>query len=296
VQHLLRVRCDTGGVAIPTGYLFPDVSGYVKVTDWPAFARAHPVAACKVSEGATWPSRREDDYWSEFQANCRRHGILPVGYHFLTRAANLNEQVANYLRRLDGGPVGIALDVESNPGQPAPSVQQAHDWLDAVSQRTGRPRSQMLTYMPRWWWEEHDARSTLLADTLCWMSDYRPNRDLSPYAGWSGPVVLQFSSTAPGAGMPPGDMNVAVGMTAAQLAARLGLASNDSLEDDVSQADVEAALKKRYTPGEETPLEALQNCNNRYGGLIEKLDFFINAMGERLDALDTAVAEIKARL
>lgn len=221
---------------LPAGYVFPDLSNYVRVTDWGAFAAAYPVAACKVTEGATFA----DPFWPTFQSECRRRGILPIGYHFLRRSANLNEQVANYLRRLDG-PVAIALDVETAGDGSNPTMEQADAWLDAVSARTGVPRGRMLAYVPPWWWRQFGGGSTALADTLWWPSIYSSSPTWSPMAGWARPTVIQFGSDIPGTGMPKGDMNVAIGMTAAQLrAVLLGTGSGDA--PMAMDADVRAAF------------------------------------------------------
>lgn len=225
---------------LPAGYVFPDLSNYVRVTDWAGFANAYPVAACKVTEGATFA----DPFWPTFQSECRRRGVLPIGYHFLRRSSNLNEQVANYLRRLDG-PVGIALDVETAGDGSNPTMEQADAWLDAVSARTGVPRARMLTYVPRWWWTAHGGGSAALADTLWWQSQYAATPDLSSMAGWVRPTVLQFSSTSPGAGMPNGDMNVAIGRTAAQLAQLLMGSGGTGMAMDADVTAAFAAVNKK---------------------------------------------------
>lgn len=295
-------------MALPTGYVFPDLNAFKRVTDWRSFARAYPVAFCKVSEGASFPTRAEDDYWPRFLAGCRANGIFPVGYHFLRREASLPDQVNNYLRRLDGGPVGICLDIETSHVKTNPSITQASQWMSAVAARTGRPRTEMISYLPRWWYEEHGGNSHELADTIWWLSHYSMRPDLSPMAGWDAPKILQYSDAVPGVGTPPCDMNIAINMTAAQLRAMLtdteegtdmalDKATQDYFKgefDDIRDRVWDVRYKREGDVGhQDTNLETVLA---RIADLEGKVDFTLGAIGARFDSLQGATAAITAAL
>lgn len=222
------VQAARAPTRLPAGYVYPDLSMFVRVSDWQAFARTYPVACSKATEGASYV----DPTWQAFLTGCRHHGIIPVGYHFLRAESDVAAQARHFLGRLDRGPCGIMLDVETSAAGTNPTAEQADRWLDAVSGLTGRPRSQILCYLPRWWWNEHGGGSTALADTLLVQSDYRSTPSTLPFAGFPRVGVIQFGSTIPIAGATKaGDMNVAVGLDAAGFAAAIGCAPPPTPEE-----------------------------------------------------------------
>lgn len=199
-------------MALPSGYRFPDVSHFRPVADWGAFSR-YPVSAAKATEGATWT----DPEWTGWLAEMRRRGLTPIGYHFLRRGPTIDSQVANYLRAVKGGPVGVILDVETAGDGSNPTMAQANAWINQVTEKLGIRRSQVLVYIPRWWWLAHGGSSRALADTILWNSHYTTSPFIGAYAG-GNTEIIQYSSSAPIAGVSqPGDMNIAIGMTAAGL-------------------------------------------------------------------------------
>ncbi len=213
-----------GARRVPVGYAFPDVSAHRPVSDWAAFAGSYPAAACKATEGRTFV----DPSWRGFLAACRERGVLPVAYHFLRAETNIMEQARNFLNALDRGSCGVMLDVETSGAGTDPTVAQAAAWVDVVCNLTGKSRGQVLVYLPRWWWRAHGAGSSALAGAMLANSDYRASPDLSPFAGFAGVSVIQFSSTMRIAGVAePGDMNIALGMSAEAFATALGCAPVD---------------------------------------------------------------------
>lgn len=287
-------------MAIPSGYTFPDLNGFVRAHDFAAFARSYPVAACKVSEGASFGSSGppgSSDYWPEFLADCRRYGVFPIGYHFLRREIAIDVQVGNFLRRLDGGPVGIMLDIETSGAHTNPTMGQADQWFDLVSARIGRPRAAMLSYLPRQWWLDFGGGSLALADTIGWNAHYSSNPYVGPYAGWDAPTIIQFSSTTAGSGMPPGDMNIAINMTAAELKAALMGEDDMPTAEEVAKA-VHDLLWKQVKAADPPVAQLdlghmLAATYNKAGDLQTKVGFLTAATGQRFDAIDGAVEAVK---
>lgn len=285
-------------MALPAGYAFPDLSGYVNVTDWDRFARSYPVAICKVSEGVSFGSSvpGKPNYWPIFLENCRKRGIYPIGYHFLRREGSVQDQAANFLRRLDGGPVGIALDIEkSELTQTSPTVLQAHEWFNLAAGATGIPRSRMASYMGRGWYQANGAGLVLLRDTIWWLPHYTSSPNLGPMAGWPAPRILQFGSAIPGQGMPPGDMNIAVNMTAAQLRALFTGGAGDVPLDTADKAYLKGELDDirdriwdvRYIRADDVGHKDanLETVGHKIDDLSAKVDFVLKAVGARFDSL-----------
>lgn len=238
---------ETTATALPrriSGYRYPDVSGYRPIADWGALAAAYPVACCKTSEGL-----RTDPTWRAFLAGCRRRGILPIGYHFLRAEWSAEEQAAHFLRQLDGGPCGVMVDVETSLVRTNPTIGLADRWVRTVEAALHRPRSQVLCYLPRWWWLAHGAGAAALAGTLAVNSDYRASPDLTPYAGFRKIAVIQYSDRHPIAGVrEPGDMNVALGMGVGGFAEAIGCPfparqeGEDVVIDDQDRAAIASAV------------------------------------------------------
>lgn len=217
-------------MTLPNGYRFPDVSHYRTVCDWSAYDN-YPVSACKCTEG----SSGKDSSFNSWRSNMRARGLFPVPYHFLRRDSSVLEQVNNYLRAADDGkPFGIMLDLETAGNGSNATISQANEWFNRVRDRTGVPRSRMLLYMPRWWYNAHGGGSTILKDTILYQSAYSTSPSM---AGFAGDMfeVLQYSSTAPIAGLCSpgnGDMNIAINMTAQQFKGKLtGTGSNGGVDE-----------------------------------------------------------------
>lgn len=198
---------------LPNGYRFPDVSKYRTVCDWQKYS-TYPISSCKASEGGSY----NDPSFAMWLKNMRSRGLFPVPYHFLRAEYSIQDQVENYLNLLDGLPFGVMLDVETSGVGSNPTIAQANAWFNEVSRRTKIPRSNMLLYMPRWWYLAHGGGSVALRDTILWNSHYTTNPNMNGFAG-DTIEVLQYSSSAPIAGLCPpmtGDMNIAVNMTPTQ--------------------------------------------------------------------------------
>lgn len=205
-------------------YQFPDLNQWHRVTDWPTFAQAYPVAACKATEGDDFV----DPYWSEFLAGCQRHGIVPIAYHRLRREQTSERQAAHCIRAVPAG-CGLAVDVETKKlpdgTTSEPRMTDASRFLTIISEAYGRPRSQLLSYLPRWWWNSQGGGSQALRDTLLWASRYATPIDWTPYAGFPTMTLMQYSSTHPIVGGDgPGDHNEFRG-SADELRGLLGLAT-----------------------------------------------------------------------
>ncbi len=204
---------------LPDGYRFPDVSHHRTVCDWQTFCNSYPIASCKASEGRTF----RDPSFSTWLKRMRKLGTFPIAYHFLRREHSISDQVANFLDALDDRPIGICLDIETSAAETNPTIAQADSWFTEVSKRTGIPRSNMLCYMPRWWYLAHGNGDESLADTILWNSNYTIKPNLSPFAG-TDVEIIQYSSSALIDGLcspHTGDMNIAIGLTAKQFLSRL---------------------------------------------------------------------------
>lgn len=207
-------------MTLPDGYRFPDLSRYRTVCDWGDYSRAYPISACKASEGATY----RDPSFAKWREGMRRYGLFPIAYHFLRREYQIEDQVNNYLNAVvDGHPFGVMLDIETSGVRTDPSIAQADAWFTLVSLRTGIPRSRMMCYMPRWWYNTHGSDQHVLQDTILWNSHFSSSPNLSSFAG-DKIDVIQYSSTdtivgvcAPGIG----DMNIAIKMTVEQFLAKI---------------------------------------------------------------------------
>lgn len=205
-------------MVLPNGYRFPDVSKYRTVCNWNEYSGAYPVSACKKSEGGTY----QDPSFAAWLTNMRREMRFPILYHFLRAEYSIADQVENYLRGLDGKPFGVMLDVETSGVRTNPTMDQVNAWLNECSRRTGVPRSKMLMYMPRWWYQSF-GQGRQISDVLLWGSHYSTSPNISPYAG-NTVDIIQYSSTAPIAGVcspGTGDMNVAINMTPQDLIERI---------------------------------------------------------------------------
>lgn len=205
-------------MVLPSGYRFPDLSHYRTVCTWAD--HDYPVAACKATEGASG----KDSYFPTWMARMRALGRLPIPYHFLRAEPSVSSQVQNYLSTIDDGkPFAVMLDVETSGVGTNPSIGAANEWFNQVKSATGIPRSCMLLYMPRWWYNAFGGGSTVLKDTILWQSAYTNSPNMSGYAG-DNFEMLQYSSTAPIAGLcspGTGDMNIAINMSPTQLIQRI---------------------------------------------------------------------------
>ena len=236
---------------LPVGLRVPDLSAYRRVTGWAAAAREYPIIICKATEGRTFV----DPSWRSFLDGCLTHRVFPVAYHFLRRESGVVEQARHFVAQLPVGPCGVMLDVETSGAGTDPTVAQADAWLDAVCELTGRRRSQVLVYLPRWWYLRHGGGSTALSDAMLVNSHYAASPDTAPFAGFPTTTVIQYSSTAPIAGVAePGDMNIVLGRSVDWFAAALGLTSvppavsvppEDEMTPEEFRAVVDAALAER---------------------------------------------------
>lgn len=283
---------------LPLGYRYPDVSKFRPVIGWDEFAAAYPIAACKATEGMTYV----DPTWSEFLANCRKRGILPIAYHFLRRETSTTEQARHFVRQLDGGPCGYMLDVETSGTGTNPTMAQADAWLAEVADLTGRVREQILVYLPRWWWRTYGGGSTLLCEAMLCNSDYRATPDLTPFAGFGVPDVIQYSSSAPIAGVTePGDMNIAIDRTAAQFAAALGCGTTEEDVVDeatvgrIARATVAELTRLAWVPPEDPPADWHPPRQADIGAVIRRTYEQVGAEWTMLDFLyDCLVRVAKA--
>jgi hypothetical protein len=131
------------------------------------------------------------------------------------------------------------LDLETSGSGTNPTIAQADEWCDRVQAATGLPRSRMLLYMPRWWYNAYGGGSRALADLILWNSQYSSNPNLSPFAG-DNIEILQYSSTAPIAGLcspGTGDQNIAINMSAQQFLDKI-TGTTIPPEDTLSAAEV----------------------------------------------------------
>lgn len=182
---------------------FPDLNTWHRVTDWNRFAAAYDYAACRATMGVA----EVDGYFFDFLDGCRKWGIRPIAYHRLRSNMRPADQTAHFLRIVGQVGVAYALDVESTAGAAEPTMQDAGDFVDELVARTGRPRSHVLSYLPRWWYDAHGGGRRDLAGTLLWASRYQTPIDWSGYAGFAEPTIVQYSDDAPIAGVGTGDMN-----------------------------------------------------------------------------------------
>lgn len=181
----------------------PDLNTWHRVHDWPAFAAAYPIAACR----ATMGTGEVDPYWFDFLAGCNRWGVLPIAYHRLRPAQDVAAQAAHFLR-VAGPFCCYALDVESTAGAASePTMADAAAWIRRVVEQRGRQRSHLLSYLPRWWYDAHGDDSTALGGTQLWASRYDLPIDWSGYAGFASPTLMQYADDAPITGVGVGDMN-----------------------------------------------------------------------------------------
>src|SRR6266567_2000776 len=193
-------------------YIFPDVSVFRPIGNYDTFCNAYPIASCRGTAGTTYV----DPVGQTFKAALWARGAVPILYHFLHNA-DIQAQADWFVRWCwtgRQGPVGIMLDLEAADV----TVAQGNAWLDAVAAATGVPTSQMLNYLPRWWWTPKGgtARSSVLV-----ASAYTNTPNLSPYAGLT-PQIWQFTDAGPIAGAAPtttGDLNNCLGKDAAWLRA-----------------------------------------------------------------------------
>jgi glycosyl hydrolase family 25 len=207
-------------MTLPNGYRFPDVSRYRTVCTWGSYDN-YPASSCKATEGST----RRDPSFGAWYSNMRTRGLFPIPYHFLRSELSVSSQVSNFLNTVDDGkPFGIMLDVENSGVGTRPTIAQANEWCNRVRDATGIPRSSMLVYLPRWWYQAFGGGDTRLSDTICHNSHFSNSPFTGSYAGWDKVDVIQYSSTAPIDGLcapGTGDMNVAIGMTAEQFKSKL---------------------------------------------------------------------------
>jgi GH25 family lysozyme M1 (1,4-beta-N-acetylmuramidase) len=223
---------------------YPDISHWRPVSDWKAVARSWRIITCKTSEGST----DLDSFWPEFVREARRHGMIVGAFHFLRKESGSTDAAKRQARwfidvlNRTGGwkDLWFMLDIEDRKHKDGtvdrPSMAQASAFLDELSRLTGRPRSTFVSYLPRWWWNDHGGGSTVLKDTIYANSDYRASPDTSPYAG-KEPEILQYTSSfdanSKGISHRDGiDMN-RVGWTVEEFSNRVGLGK----EEDISIVD-----------------------------------------------------------
>jgi|SRR5215207_4354425 len=183
--------------------LFPDLNTWHRVGDWSAFASAYPIAACRATMGVS----EVDAYFFDFLAGCWNHGVRPIAYHRLRPDMDPAKQ-ADHLLRIAGPHCAYALDLETTKGAARePTVPEGAAFLDRIDERTGRGRSHLLSYLPRWWYDAHGAGRTDLKGSLLWASRYTRPINWQPYAGFEQMTIMQFSDAHPWAGGGGGDMN-----------------------------------------------------------------------------------------
>ena len=236
------------------GFEYPDISHYRPVADWGAVARAWRVIICKTTQGTD----HKDSFWPKFVREARRHKMITGAYHFLTKDA-AKQQAQFFIDVLNGTggwqDLWFMLDIEDYNGK-RPSMAQADAFLDELSRLTGRPRSTFVSYLPRWWWNDHGGGSTALKDTIYCNSDYNEHPKTGAYAG-KKPEILQYTSNyhADSEGIPSVwdhgqklgiDMN-RVPWTVEDFKKRVGLAGL-APEEDISIVDekTEKYLDKQF--------------------------------------------------
>jgi Glycosyl hydrolases family 25 len=233
------------------GFEYPDISHYRPVADWGAVARAWRVIMCKASQG----TGHKDSFWPKFVREARRHKMITGAYHFLTKDS-AKQQAQFFIDVLNGTggwqDLWFMLDIEDYNGK-RPSMAQANAFLDELSRLTGRPRSTFVSYLPRWWWNDHGGGSTVLKDTIYCNSDYNTHPNVGAYAG-KKPEILQHTSNyyADGKGIPSVwdhgqkfgiDMN-RVPWTVEEFRKRVGLAGEDiSIVDEKTEKYLDKQFK-----------------------------------------------------
>jgi hypothetical protein len=270
-------------------YAYPDVSHYTPVHDWAAFWDTYPIAACKATEGRSF----HDSGWPTFLAQARVRGKLPVAYHFLWPSSSvpIDDQADNFVGYAwDGRPLGIMLDVETNGQGGNPTMADASAWLTAVSTRIGVPRSRMLVYLPRWWWQAHGAGSTATRDSLLVNSDYRSSPNLSPFAGYDQLDALQFGSTVSIVGVGPGDMNRWLDGQAAMSVAMFDTEEGITLSDVSTINDHADYLFRLGDHGTKDPGHSYSR--KVLAGKIDALAGKIDALAGKIDALGTVSLDV----
>jgi len=290
-------------VSIPAGFQFPDLNDFVYVPDnaaaWKAFCAKYKAAACKVSEGRTFQCA----FWPIFRDRMLDHGCVPIGYHFVRGTSDPVVQADNYLDWLGTvGRVGIMHDVETAGDRTNPTMSQANAFVNEVQRRTGRPRRQHDTYLPLWWWSQYGGGSTALADTMLHQSNYSSNPSMTPFAGFNRMTVLQYSDAVQGPGMSqPGDMNVAVGLSADDLIGLLGLGHG---EDDMAISPeqmtqlLDAIWDVRYPRSSDVGHQTtnIKTVLDRIAEVHDQVGLVGVGVTQRSDSIDEQLAAIAAEV
>lgn len=228
-------------MGLPGGYRFPDNSMFVKPNNYPAYGRQYPLGMGKATEGKSYL----DPNWYHYRDTMLNMRCTPIAYHFLRSETSIRDQFGNFMAALganqrDRDTCGVCIDFETSGAGTNPSMAQMREFLGHIVRYLGRRTEHVPLYMPRWYWQGRTDRSAIGSPVILHNSDYRSNPNLAPFAGQ--PVrIIQFSSTAPGAGMPPGDMNIAIGMDARGLRQLIGFPTSG--DDDVSYEDAARAVR-----------------------------------------------------
>lgn len=180
-------------------------------------------AILKATDGASLV----DPLFAPYLAAAKAAGLFVAAYHYQQAAVSAAAQVALILRTVPAD-VPLIVDVERGSGSAALT-------RDIVAGLTAVGRRVILTYLPKWYWQQIGSPSLVGLPPL-WSSRYPDNRvgtldgeyaDIAPsyWDGYGGlPVaVLQFSSSVGVANYPVGSIDgSAFRGTRAQLAAFFG--------------------------------------------------------------------------
>jgi hypothetical protein len=224
----------------------------------------------------------------------RSRGLLPIVYHFLKRNDPVSDQVENYLDSADdGAPFIVMLDIETAGDGTNPTVAQADAFYDGVHARTGKPRSQFLTYMPRWWYLAFGNGDRSLADTILYNSHFTVSPNLTGFAG-DKIEIIQYSSTAPIAGLASpgtGDMNIAINHT---IESFLGLVKGTG-GSEMASADVDLILARIQVIRDK--VEGIYNhLNIQHGEDIRNVDAESAQIDAKLETIDTALETLSEKV
>jgi lysozyme len=168
--------------------------------------------AAKLSDG----TRTEEFNGSHaFLDSARDHNMIVWGYHYLRAGIDPDMQAKAFVRQLRRAGVNGAVDMEAGSGD----MKNLRTFLRGVERRNAKV---VLTYLPRWFWQDHLGSPSLEGLPPLWSSRYAsrvvdgkktemtgyasviyrdgvPDEFWAPYGG-NRVEILQFTSKAQVAG------------------------------------------------------------------------------------------------
>lgn len=186
--------------------LGPDVSHFQGTVDWAAVAAAgEAFAGSKATDGI----RHVDPQFARNWRGIAAAGIpVRIAYHYGHNESSAVSQADHFLSTvgdLEDGDL-LCLDAEdvcraSHGIETEATVDWIADFLARVVAGSGLPRSRVLLYTGRWWWNPRTAGSPVAAEHPLWLSDYEHREPPLP-GGWSSYVLHQYTSKDKVPGIP----------------------------------------------------------------------------------------------